>query len=46
MWAHAWDSLIGAWDSEWLQNTLNVIIVLFRRYNPVANVVNFLTMTC
>ena len=31
---------------EWLQGTLNVLIVLFLRYEMVANVAKSNTMTC
>ena len=43
---YADDGIIGARYSEWLQNALNVIIDLFRKYGLVKNIVKSWTMTC
>ena len=40
------NNMVGAWDSEWLQNVLNVLIGLFKRYGLIANFVNSRTMMC
>ena len=42
----AGDGMIGTKDSEWLQNALNVLIVVFRRYGLAANVAKSQTMMC
>ena len=43
---YADDSMIGAWDPEWLQNVLKIIIGIFWRYGIVENFAKSRTMTC
>ena len=38
--------MVVSQDPEWLQGSLNVLIVLFRRYKLVANVAKSKVMTC
>ena len=42
---YADDVMVGAQDSEWLQNALNFIIGLFWRYRLFANVTKSQTIT-
>ena len=39
------DGMIGAQDSEWIQNALSVFIGLFRQYRLVADFAKYWTMT-
>ena len=36
------NGMVEAWESDCLQNKLNVLIILFRRYRLVANIVKVL----
>ena len=38
--------MVGARDSEWLQNALNIRIGLFWRYRLVTNIANYRRMMC
>ena len=40
------DIMDAAQDLEWIKNSLNVIINLFRRYGLIANTAKSWTMTC
>ena len=44
--SYSYDRMIGAQDSEWLQNTLIILINFFQRYRLVANVKKSQTMMC
>ena len=39
------NGMVGSWDLEWFQGSLNVIIRLFHRYGLVVNVANSKAMT-
>ena len=43
---YADEGMIGAQDSEYIQNALNVLIGLFWRYGIVANIAKYRTITC
>ena len=43
---YADDEMIGLRDLEWLQNSINVLIVIFRRVSVVANIIKSNTTTC
>ena len=43
---YAGDGMVGSRDSDWLQHSMNIFIVLFRSYGLVANVSKSCTMIC
>ena len=43
---YADDGMVGSRDSDWLQNAMNALVGLFRRYVLAANVTKSHTMTC
>ena len=43
---YAKDGMVGSRDSDWLQHTINALVVLFRGYGLVANVAKSFTITC
>ena len=43
---YAYNGMIRTWDSEWLQNALNILISLFRRYGIVTSITKSWTMAC
>ena len=40
------DGMVGSRDSDWLQNVMNVLVGLFRRYGMAANIAKSRTMKC
>ena len=42
---YANDCMVGAQDSEWIQNALNVLISLFWQYGLVTNIPKYWTMS-
>ena len=40
------DGMVRSCNSDWLQNAMNVLVGLFIRYGPAANVAKSRTMTC
>ena len=40
------NDMVGSRDPDWLQNTMNVLVGLFRRYGLATNVDKSHTMTC
>ena len=43
---HADTVMVCSHDPDWMQHTMNAIVVLFRRYGLVANVTKSRTMIC
>ena len=43
---YADDGMVGSHKSDCLQNAMNIVVGLFRRYGLAANVVKSCTMTC
>ena len=43
---YADDGIVGSCDLDWLQNTMNVLVGLFRRYGLAVNVAKSRTITC
>ena len=43
---YADDSMIRSRDPEWLQGSINFLVLLLRRVDPMANVAKFNTMNC
>ena len=43
---YADDDMVGSREPDWLQNLMNILVGLFRRYGLAANVAKSHTMTC
>ena len=43
---YADDSMVRSIDADWIQHLMNVLVGLFRRYGPMANVAKSCIMTC
>ena len=43
---YTYESMVGLWDPEWIQGSLNVLIGLFWWYRLMYNVANSKSMKC